>query len=60
MPSVGGRVEQDVGGSAFDAAFEHGLQRLVGGVDRLEGEVVAEQNEAVAGRGAEMAEQARQ
>ena len=47
MPAVRGGVEQHVGGPALDAAFEHGLQRFVRGVERLEGEVVAEQNEAV-------------
>ncbi len=46
MPPVRGRVEQHIGGPALDAAFEHGLERFVGGVERLEGEVVAEQNEA--------------
>ena len=32
----------------LDAAFKHGLERLVGGVQRFEGEVVAEQDEALA------------
>ena len=48
MPSVGGRVEQYIGGPALDAAFKHGLKRFVRGVERLDGEVVAEQNEALA------------
>ncbi len=60
MPPVGGGVEQHIGGPALDAALEHRLQRLVGGVDRLERQIVAEQNESMLGRRAQMAEEAGQ
>ena len=46
VAAVGGGVEQDVVRPALDAAFEHRLQRLVGGVAAVEGEVVAEQQAA--------------
>ena len=53
MPAVGGGVEHHVVGPALDAALERRLQRLVGGVAGVEGEVVAEQDEALRrGRGA--------
>jgi hypothetical protein len=60
MAAVGGCIEEHVGRPSLDAAFEHGLQRLVGGVRRLEGEVVAEEDEAVAGLAAQMVEEAGQ
>ena len=47
MAPVRRGVEDDVLRPALDAAFEHGLQRLVGGVFGLEGEVVAEHDEAL-------------
>ena len=43
-------------GPALDAAFEHGLERLVGGVLAVEGQIVAEQDEALV-RPAQQAEQ---
>ena len=46
MPAVRGGVEDDVVGPALDAAFQHRLQRFVGGVVAVEGEVVAEHDEA--------------
>ena len=46
MPPVGGGVEDDVVGPALDAAFEHRLERFVGGVLGVEGEVVAEHEKA--------------
>ena len=49
MAAVGGGVEHDVVRPALDAAFEHRLQRLVGGVLAVEGEVVAEHHEAALG-----------
>ena len=47
-------------GPAFDAAFEHRFERLVRGVARLEGQIVAKQDEAFALGLAEMSKQARQ
>ena len=46
VAAVRGRVEQHVVGPALDAALEHRLQRLVGGVAEIEAEVVAEQQKA--------------
>ena len=46
VPAVRGRVEQHVVGPSFDAALEHGLERLVARVAAVEGEIVAEQQEA--------------
>src|SRR5262249_21431338 len=37
MAAVGGGVEDDVLGPAFDAAFEHGLERLVRRIIAVEG-----------------------
>src|SRR4029077_633222 len=54
MPPGRGGVEQHVLGPPFNAAFEHRLQRFVGGVPPLEGQVVAEQDEALALGVAEM------
>ena len=47
MAPVGGGVEDDIIGTAFDAAFQHGLERLVGRVVAVERQVVAEHDEAV-------------
>ena len=46
MAAVRGRVEQDVVGSAFNAAFEHGFQRLVAGVIAIKRQIIAENQEA--------------
>src|SRR5918993_5843456 len=45
VPAVGGRVEPDVLGWLFDAAFEERLESLVLDLVLLEGEVVDEENE---------------
>ena len=50
MPPVRGGVEDDVVGTALDAAFEHRLERLVGGVVGVERQIVAEHDEANCGR----------
>ena len=50
MAAVRGGIEDDVVGPPLDAAFERRLQRLVRGVVGVEGEIVAEENEAVAAR----------
>ena len=47
MPAVRGGVEDDVVRPALDAALQRRLQRLVGGVAGVEGEVVAEEDEAL-------------
>ena len=47
MPPIRGRVEDDVLRPAFDAAFEHRLERLVARVVGVERQVVAEHDEAV-------------
>jgi hypothetical protein len=60
MPPVRGRIKEDVGRPSFDAAFEHGFERLIGRVARLEGEIVAEQDEALPARRAQMAQEVRQ
>ena len=49
MAAVRSGVENDIVGTALDAAFQHRLQRLVGGVVAVEGEVVAEHDEAKRG-----------
>src|SRR5918999_2775279 len=48
VPAVGGRVEPDVLGRLFDAAFEERLESLVLHLVLLEGEVVDEENETPA------------
>ncbi len=45
VPPVGRRVENDVRRAPFDAAFEHGLERLVARVVVIERKVVAEHDE---------------
>ena len=60
MTAVRRGVEHDIGGASFDPAFEHRLQRFVRGVRRLEGEVVAKEDEAEIRVGAHMGERARQ
>src|SRR5215218_4328641 len=45
VPAVGGRVEPDVLGRLFDAAFEERLESLVLDLVLLEGEVVDEEDE---------------
>ncbi len=45
MTPIRCRIEDDVPGPALDAPFEHGLQRLIGGVVGIEGEIVAEEDE---------------
>jgi hypothetical protein len=50
MPPVRRRVKQDVLRPTLDSAFQHGFQRFVGRVARLEGEVVAEDEEAMLSR----------
>ena len=50
VAAVGGGVEDDVLRPALDAALQRRLQRLVGGVVAVEGEVVAEEDEAVRAR----------
>ena len=47
MPAVRRGVEDDIGRTALDAAFERGLERFVGRVVVVEGQVVAKQDEAV-------------
>jgi hypothetical protein len=47
VAAVGGGVEDHVVRAALDAALQHRLQGLVGGVVRIEGQVVAEDDEAV-------------
>gem|GEM_PF-2592873 len=47
VATVGGGVEDDVLRASLDAAFEHSLQRLVGGVVGVERQVVAEDDEPV-------------
>lgn len=49
MAAVGGGVDEDVLGARFDAAFDGGLEVLVLGVGLFEGEVVEEDDEALAG-----------
>src|ERR687898_1005900 len=44
VPAVGGRVEPDVLGRLFDAAFEERLESLVLDLMLLEGEIVYEEN----------------
>ena len=46
VPPVRGGVEDDVVGTSLDTAFQHRLQRFVGGIVAVEGEVVAEHDEA--------------
>src|SRR5919107_5831066 len=48
VPAVGGRVEPDVLGRLFDAAFEERLESLVLDLVLLEGEVVDEEHETPA------------
>src|SRR3712207_4681902 len=48
VPAVGGRVEPDVLGRLFDAAFEERLESLVLDLVLLEGEVVDEEDETPA------------
>jgi hypothetical protein len=45
MPPVGGRIQDDVIGAPLDAALQHRLQRLVGGIITVERQVVAEHDE---------------
>ena len=52
MAAVGGGVEHDIVGPPLDAAFEHGLQRFVARVLLVEGQIVAEQQEAPRAPGA--------
>src|SRR5882757_4685840 len=59
VATVGRGIEDHVVRPALDAALEHGLQRLVGRVLTVEGEVVAEYQEAAL-RLADHAEQRRQ
>src|SRR6202789_1172302 len=42
VTAVRGRIEEHVGRTTFDAAFERGLQRLIGRVAGVERQVVAE------------------
>ena len=49
VPPVRGGVEDDVVGTSLDTAFQHRLQRFVGSVVAVEGEVVAEHDEAEIG-----------
>jgi hypothetical protein len=60
MAPVRGRVEDHMLGAPFDTAFEHRFQRLVEGVVRLEGKIVAEQDEALGVGLAEMRKATRQ
>ena len=46
MAAVGGGVEDDIVGPPLDAPFERRLQRLVGRVAAVEGEIVAKNDEA--------------
>src|ERR1700692_3079023 len=59
MPAVGGGVQDHIVGPALDAAFQHRLQRLVGGVVAVERQVVAEHDEMKA-RAAQPRHQQRQ
>ena len=59
MAAVRGGVEDDVVRPSLDAALQHRLQRLVGGIVRVEGEVVAKHDEAVR-RGAQERQAGRQ
>src|SRR6516225_11232164 len=45
MPPVGGGVKNDVVRATFNAAFKHGLERLIGGVVAVEGKIVAKHDE---------------
>ena len=47
MAPVGRRIEDDIAGPPFDAAFEHGLQRLVARVVAVKRQVVAKHDEAM-------------
>ena len=49
MPAVGGGVEDDVIGPAFDAAFQHRLQRFIGSVIAVERQIVAKNDKAKVG-----------
>src|SRR4051812_41045286 len=53
MAAVGGGVEDDVLRPTLDATFEYRLERFVGRIIAVEGEVVAEHDEAE-GRGAKL------
>ena len=44
---VRGGVEQHIGRTPLDAAFQHRLQGLVGGVLRIEGQIVAKEDEGI-------------
>ncbi len=47
MPPVRGGVKQHILRAPLDAAFEHGFQRLVIGVGRVEREIVAKDEKAM-------------
>ena len=59
MAAVRGRIQDHVVGPAFDAAFQHRLERLVGRVIAVERQIVAEHDE-VERRGAQQRHQRRQ
>ena len=46
MPPVRGRIQDHILGPAFDAAFEHGLERFVGRIIAVERQIVAEYEKA--------------
>src|ERR1700757_4614878 len=46
MPTVRGGIQDHIVRAALDAAFQHRLERFVGGVVAVEGKVVAEYDEA--------------
>ena len=47
MAPIGRGIEDHILGPSFDAAFEHRFERFVGGVLRIEGEVVTKDDEVL-------------
>ena len=46
MPAVGSGVEQDIGGPTFNAAIQHGFQRLVIRIFPFKGQIITEHQAA--------------
>jgi hypothetical protein len=46
VAAVGGRIEQNIRRPPFDPTFQHGFERFVAGVGRVERQIVAEQDAA--------------
>ena len=59
MPAVGSGVEQDIGRPAFNAAIQHGFQRLVIRIFPFKGQIITEHQAATRPR-AQKAQQFRQ